>query len=161
MTSGISPMFCRTTLKNSTNFTKKHFYSGVSFNKIADCCYFTKKIPTNTARVFPVETTWKRSFPCRFNVKHRWCVYRDIDIIVLLWSLWIFSEHCQQLPHNSFHSTGLFFNPQKISENLMFPGNRPVALVKERAWYLNIILVADIFQGYYFVRYLSYWGEFK
>ena len=28
----------------------------------------TIKIPTNTARVFHVETTWKRSFPRRFGI---------------------------------------------------------------------------------------------
>ena len=29
--------------------------------------------PTNTPRGFHVETTWKRSFPHRFNVESTWC----------------------------------------------------------------------------------------
>ena len=32
--------------------------------------------PTNTPRVFHVETTWKRSFPRRFNVEYTWSVCR-------------------------------------------------------------------------------------
>ena len=32
--------------------------------------------PTNTPREFHVETTWKRPFPCRFNVESTWCVCR-------------------------------------------------------------------------------------
>ena len=35
--------------------------------------------PTNTPRVFHVETTWKRPFLRRFNVEYMWCVCRDID----------------------------------------------------------------------------------
>ena len=31
-------------------------------------------IPTNTPRVFRFETTWKRSFPCRFKVEYTCCV---------------------------------------------------------------------------------------
>ena len=31
---------------------------------------------TVTPRVFHVETTWKHSFPCRFNVKYTWSVCR-------------------------------------------------------------------------------------
>ena len=30
--------------------------------------------PTNTPRVFHVATTWKRSFPSRFNLECTWCV---------------------------------------------------------------------------------------
>ena len=33
-------------------------------------------LPTNTPRVFHVETTWKRKFLCRFNVEYKGCVYR-------------------------------------------------------------------------------------
>ena len=36
--------------------------------------------PTNTPRVFHVETGWKRSFVLRFNVKHTWCACRDLFI---------------------------------------------------------------------------------
>ena len=36
--------------------------------------------PTNTPRVFHVETTWKRSFPRLFNVKYTWCVCRKESI---------------------------------------------------------------------------------
>ena len=32
-----------------------------------------------TPCVFHVETTWKRSFPRRFNVESRWCVWRDMN----------------------------------------------------------------------------------
>ena len=35
-------------------------------------------IPTNTSRGFHVETTWKRSFPRRFNVESAWCVCWDV-----------------------------------------------------------------------------------
>ena len=31
--------------------------------------------PTNTQRVFHVETTWKRQFPRPFNVEYTWCIY--------------------------------------------------------------------------------------
>ena len=34
--------------------------------------------PTNTPLGFHVETTWKRSFPPRFNVQSTWCVRRVI-----------------------------------------------------------------------------------
>ena len=34
------------------------------------CCYFIGLEPTNTARVFHVETKQKQSFACRFNVKY-------------------------------------------------------------------------------------------
>ena len=32
------------------------------------------RIPTNTPRVFHVETTWKWSFPLVFNVEHTRCI---------------------------------------------------------------------------------------
>ena len=35
-------------------------------------------IPTNTSRVFHVETTWKRPFPRRFNMEYSWSVCRDV-----------------------------------------------------------------------------------
>ena len=35
-----------------------------------------QSLPTNTPRVFHVDTTWKRSFPGRFNVEYTWCVCR-------------------------------------------------------------------------------------
>ena len=39
--------------------------------------YLQNKITsTNTPRVFHVETTWKRLFPCRFNVEYTWSVCR-------------------------------------------------------------------------------------
>ena len=38
----------------------------------------SKPYPTSTLHVFHVEATWKRSFPCRFNVEYKWCVCRDI-----------------------------------------------------------------------------------
>ena len=33
-------------------------------------------LASSTPRVFHVETTWKRSFPRRFNVEHKWSVCR-------------------------------------------------------------------------------------
>ena len=36
-----------------------------------------KPNPTNTLRLFHVETTWKPSFPHPFNVEYRWCVCRE------------------------------------------------------------------------------------
>ena len=44
--------------------------------------------PTNTSRVFHVETTWKRLFPRRFNVENTWCVCRVLSIL----SRWLFSK---------------------------------------------------------------------
>ena len=35
-------------------------------------------IPTNTSRVFHVETTWKRTFSCRFNMEYMWCVCKNV-----------------------------------------------------------------------------------
>ena len=40
-------------------------------------CLLFNEIPTNTPRGFHVETTWKRSFPRRFNVESTLCVCRD------------------------------------------------------------------------------------
>ena len=37
---------------------------------------FEKLFPTNTPRVYHVETMWKRPFPRRFNVEYTWCVCR-------------------------------------------------------------------------------------
>ena len=37
----------------------------------------TLNFPINTPRIFHVETTWKRSFPRRFNVEHMWCAYSE------------------------------------------------------------------------------------
>ena len=37
------------------------------------------EIPRNTPRGFHVETTWKRSFPRRFNVESTLCVCRDVS----------------------------------------------------------------------------------
>ena len=34
--------------------------------------------PTNTPRGFHFKTTWKRSFPRRFNVESTWCVCRVV-----------------------------------------------------------------------------------
>ena len=39
-------------------------------------CVWNMEIPTNTPRVFHVETTWKRSFPRRFNMEYTWSVCR-------------------------------------------------------------------------------------
>ena len=33
--------------------------------------------PTNTPRVFHIETTWEQLFPRRFNVEDTWCVCRE------------------------------------------------------------------------------------
>ena len=41
-------------------------------------------IPTNTRRVFHVETTWKRSFLCRFYVEYMWYIYRDLRLNIRL-----------------------------------------------------------------------------
>ena len=42
--------------------------------------------PTNTQRKFQVETTWKRSFPLRFNAESTWCVYLFESTLVEIWS---------------------------------------------------------------------------
>ena len=47
-----------------------------------------KANPTNTSRVFHVETMWKRSFPRHFNVEYTWSVCR---VTVKKFHLW-FSE---------------------------------------------------------------------
>ena len=39
--------------------------------------------PTNTPRVFHVETTWKRSLLSRFNIKHTWCTFRIVHKIII------------------------------------------------------------------------------
>ena len=49
----------------------------------------TLMIPTNTPRVFHVETTWKWSFPRRFNVEYTGSVCRDI--------LKLAKEKCEKL----------------------------------------------------------------
>ena len=36
------------------------------------------RFPTNTPRVFHIETTWKRLFTRRFNLKYTWCVCRAV-----------------------------------------------------------------------------------
>ena len=36
--------------------------------------------PTNTPRVFDAETTWKQTFPRRFNLEYMWCVCREDNI---------------------------------------------------------------------------------
>ena len=43
------------------------------------CLFDGWTYPTNTSRGFHVETTWKRSFLCRFNVESMWCVYRVVQ----------------------------------------------------------------------------------
>ena len=52
--------------------------------QIGTVLQITRKYPTNTPRVFRVETTWKRPFPRRFNVKYTWCVCRVSSIHQLL-----------------------------------------------------------------------------
>ena len=42
--------------------------------------------PTNTPRVFHVETKWKRSFLERFNQEYTWCVSRDANLSKAHWS---------------------------------------------------------------------------
>ena len=37
--------------------------------------------PTNTPRVFHVETTWKRTFPRSFNVEYKWSVCRAVSVV--------------------------------------------------------------------------------
>ena len=49
-----------------------------------------KKSIKNTPRVFHVETTSKRSFPCRFNMKYMWCVCSAISTISFI-VFWDFS----------------------------------------------------------------------
>ena len=45
------------------------------YHRITLLLFFTCS-PTYTPRVFHVETTWKRSFPRRFNVEYTWFVRR-------------------------------------------------------------------------------------
>ena len=45
------------------------------------------RYPTNTPRVFHVETTWKQQFLHRFNVENTWCV-----CIVILEAYWESSQ---------------------------------------------------------------------
>ena len=53
-----------------TNFKRKTSMKILTFLT----SYCERRNPTNTPRVFPVETTWKRSFPCRFYVEYTWSV---------------------------------------------------------------------------------------
>ena len=41
--------------------------------------------PTNTSRVFHVETTWNRPFPRRLNVEYTWCVCKEVLYHVVAW----------------------------------------------------------------------------
>ena len=46
-----------------------------------------ERYPKNTQRVFHVETTWKRSFPRRFNMEFMWCVCRVMTHLKLMVSV--------------------------------------------------------------------------
>ena len=41
---------------------------------------FNQIFPTNTPRVFHVETTWKQTFPRRFNVEYTWSVCKVFSL---------------------------------------------------------------------------------
>ena len=45
---------------------------------------FLESFQPKPSRGFHVETTWKRSFPRRFNVKSTWCVSRECSYFVLI-----------------------------------------------------------------------------
>ena len=66
-------------LKTSTKLSAKHPWSVPSYPLLEKDCI--RGIPANIPRVFYVKTTWKRSFPRRFNMEYTWCVCRDF-----LWS---------------------------------------------------------------------------
>ena len=53
--------------------------------------------PTNTPRVFHVETTWKRAFPRRFTVEYAWRVCRVDSLWRLLKLLKNHWTACQQI----------------------------------------------------------------
>ena len=57
-------------------FNSCSYYNRYTWSKKHYTDSEVKLYPTNTPRGLYVETTWKRSFPCRFNVESTWCVCR-------------------------------------------------------------------------------------
>ena len=66
-------------IRTGRNSVFGHFHV-VAFHMIHNylhgLCWCFAMHPTNTPRVFQVETTWKRPFPRRFNVEYTWCACR-------------------------------------------------------------------------------------
>ena len=58
------------------NVNQKQWHSSFSCSVSSLSLKTKESLPTNTPHVFHVETTWKRSFPSRFNVKYTWSVCR-------------------------------------------------------------------------------------
>ena len=56
--------------------------------------------PTNIPRVFHVETTWRRSFPRRFNVEYKWSVCRENTFgrLLLTQEKRVFSSEFSKIP---------------------------------------------------------------
>ena len=46
--------------------------------------HILKSNPTNTPRVFHVETTWKQSFQRLFNVEYTWSVCREETLKIVI-----------------------------------------------------------------------------
>ena len=68
-------------------------------NKFSEIC---GEHPTNTSRVFHVETSWKRSFSRHFNVEYTWHVCKEhvhnvfkVECYVALLYFAILSHHIQ------------------------------------------------------------------
>ena len=62
----------RTDVCHSLNYLDKTYLFAPAWKKMVRLISFTEW--ANTPRVFQVETTWKRPFPPRFNVKYTWRV---------------------------------------------------------------------------------------
>ena len=62
-------------LKNKIGYIPSIIIIYHCYQRITLLLFFTYH-PTYTPRVFHVETTWKRSFPSRFNVEYTWFVRR-------------------------------------------------------------------------------------
>ena len=79
-------MFCAFFMRFSTFYVLDY---SINFQKYNVVKYISTQVrvyfwvfPTNTPRVFHVETTWKRSFPRRFNVENTWSVCRVRDLLL-------------------------------------------------------------------------------
>ena len=68
--------------------------------------------PTNTPRVFHVETTWNRTFPRRFNVEYTWSVCRVVlDLKLTLRSVLIHFR-ATEFSSNKFHLLEIDFHAE-------------------------------------------------
>ena len=91
------------------NFKKQFWDIYRKSINIAETCFYTNN-PTNIPRIFHVETTWKRSFPRRFNVDYTWCVYRVKEFV---------DDICEQFVQNVSKK---LFHKTTISGNVLSSG---------------------------------------